>query len=253
MGISGWGQLRIRRHNQQLFTNKASFGPVGQIIDNRRIRLGPIFNNLVDFQRPDRVCCCFSPALKLARLIQISHVDERRKLFFGQPNRPGVHCGRFRGYGFLFYRNGRFFTGEAGHLIVQRADNIGEPFDPLSRPLTFWQKHFNSILMSKQALCKRAAETLDNGLISVNLSAAAANVCLVAFHFFGDTPHELAARVNLQHLRPRQRTASVNRLESFRNLGRVFGGQRLCFFVAAGNVNNCQCIFVNLSTKLVMR
>ena len=86
------GQLRSRWHNQQLFTNEAALGPVRQIIDNRRIWLGPLFNNLVDFQRPDRVCCSFSSALKLARLVQISHVDERRKLFFCQSNRSIILC-----------------------------------------------------------------------------------------------------------------------------------------------------------------
>ena len=45
------------------------------------------------------------------------------------------------------------------------------------------------------------------------ISAAAADVCLVAFHFFRHSPHELAARVNLQHLRPSQRAAPVKRLE----------------------------------------
>ena len=61
-------------------------------------------------------------------------------------------------------------------------------------------------------------------------------------------------RVNLQHLRPSQRTAPVNRLESLRNLGRVFRGERLHFFVKAGDINNSQRIFVNLSStrKLVM-
>ena len=92
--------------------------------------------------------------------------------------------------------------------------------------------------MAKQALGKRAIETLDNGLISVNFSTAAANLCFVVFHFFGHVPHELSARVSLQHLRPNQRTAPVNRLESFRNLGRVFRGQGLRFFVKAGDINN---------------
>ena len=115
-------------------------------------------------------------------------------------------------------------------------------------------RSFHGILMAKQALGKRAVETLDNGLVSVNFSASAADVCFVVFHFFGHTPHELAARDNLQHLRPSQRTTSVNRLESLRNFGRVFRCQRLCFFVTAGDVDNCQRIFVNLSStrKLVM-
>ena len=83
--ISGWRQLSIRRHNQQLFTNEAAFGPVGQIIDDRFIWLGLVLNDLVDFQRPDRVCCSFGAALKFARLIQISHIDERRKFFSAAP------------------------------------------------------------------------------------------------------------------------------------------------------------------------
>ena len=52
--------------------------------------------------------------------------------------------------------------------------------------------------MTKQALCKRAVETLDNGLVPVNFSATAGDVCFVVFNFFGHTPHELVARVNLQ-------------------------------------------------------
>ena len=79
--ISGGRQLCIRRHNQHFFAKEAALGPVGQIIDNRLIRLCLIFNNLVDFQRPDRVCCSFGSALMFARLIQISHIDERRDFF----------------------------------------------------------------------------------------------------------------------------------------------------------------------------
>ena len=86
-GISGGRQLSIRRHDQKLFTNKAALGPVRQIIDNGLIWLGLIFNNLVDFQRPDRICCSFGSALKLARLIQIPHIVERRKFFLATPTR----------------------------------------------------------------------------------------------------------------------------------------------------------------------
>ena len=83
--ISGGRQLGIRRHNQQLFTNKAALGPVRQIIYNGLIWLGLIFNDLIDFQRPDRVCCSFGSALKFARLIQIPHIDQRRKFFLAAP------------------------------------------------------------------------------------------------------------------------------------------------------------------------
>ena len=89
---SGEWQLCIRRHDQQLFTNKTALGPVRQIIDNRLIRFGYISSNLVDFQRPDRVSGSFGPAFKFARLIQISHIDKRRKFVFVQSNRPGILC-----------------------------------------------------------------------------------------------------------------------------------------------------------------
>ena len=48
-GILGRRQLGIRRNNQQLFANESAFGPIRQIIDYRLIRLGPIFNDLIDF------------------------------------------------------------------------------------------------------------------------------------------------------------------------------------------------------------
>ena len=114
-GISGRRQLSIRRHNQQLFTNEAALGPVRQIIDNRLIWLCLIFNNLIfnNFQRPDRVCCSFSPTLKFSRLIQISHIDERRKFFSVSPT------------GLLYFVDGfeetAFSLIATAHLIVQGA------------------------------------------------------------------------------------------------------------------------------------
>ena len=79
---SGGRKLCIRRHNQQLFMNKAALGAIRQIIDNWLIWFGDISFNLVDFQRPDRVCGSFGPAFKFAGLIQISQIDKRRKFFF---------------------------------------------------------------------------------------------------------------------------------------------------------------------------
>ena len=108
--------------------------------------------------------------------------------------------------------------------------------------------------MSEQALGERAVETFNNSLVSVNLSAPTANICFVVFHLFGHASHELAPRVNQQHLRPRQRAALVNRLTSLRNYSRVFRGQRLSFFVATGDVNNSERVFVNSAAtqKLVV-
>ena len=89
---SGGRKLCIRRHNQQLFTNKAALGPVRQIIDNRLIRFSHISFNLVDFQRPDRVSGSFCPAFKFAGLIQISNIDKRGEFVFIQANRSGIFC-----------------------------------------------------------------------------------------------------------------------------------------------------------------
>ena len=81
-----------------------------------------------------------------------------------------------------------------------------------------------------------------------------AKCSFVIFHFSCHTSHELAARVNLQHLRPHQRALLVNRLKGLCNFSRVFQGQRLSFFVMAGNINNSQQVLVNFATtqKLVV-
>ena len=100
--------------------------------------------------------------------------------------------------------------------------------------------------MTKIVLGERAVETFNDNFISVNFSAPTANTCFVAFHFFGHTSHELAARVNLQHLWPVQRVL-VNRLKSLRNFCRVFRGQKLSFFVTAGHVDNRKRVFVNFA------
>ena len=58
---------------------------------------------------------------------------------------------------------------------------------------------------------------------------------------FGHTPHEITARVDLQHMRVSQRAVLVNWLKSLCNYSRIFWGQRLSFFITADNVNNSQC------------
>ena len=99
--------------------------------------------------------------------------------------------------------------------------------------------------MAEQALGKGAVQTLNDGLVSMNFIASAANIGFVIFHFFGHIPHKLAARVNLQHIRPSQRAALLNRLKGLRNFSRVFRGQRLSFFITAGDVNNSQRVFID--------
>ena len=147
-------------------------------------------------------------------------------------------------YPFLFDCGSRLFASQVGHLIVQRGNNVREPFDPRSRPLARRQEHFHAIQMDKQTFVERACETLHNSLGSVNFSS---ECIFCGFPFLGQTLHKLTARVNLQNLRRSQRAALVNRLESLRNFGRGFRGQRLGFYVTAADVDNGHRVFANFS------
>ena len=71
-------------------------------------------------------------------------------------------------------------------------------------------------------LSKGEVEALNNGLVSVNFNAPAANCRFVIFHFFGDRAHKLAARVNLEQLRAFQRPVFVEFFKSTRNFGSLF-------------------------------
>ena len=78
----------------------------------------------------------------------------------------------------------------------------------------------------------------------MNFSAPEANKCSVVFHLFGNSAHEFAPGVNLQHLRPFQRPALVNLLKG---LIRIFGSQGLSLFVLAGHVGNGEHVFENFA------
>ena len=103
-------------------------------------------------------------------------------------------------YPFLFDCGRRLFASQVGHLIVQKGNNVREPFDSRSRLLARRQEHFHAMQMAKQTLGERSVETLYNSLVSVNFSTPATNVYFVVFHFFGQTLHKLTAWVNLQNL-----------------------------------------------------
>ena len=100
---------------------------------------------------------------------------------------------------------GFFFSGKACYFVVQSGNNFGEPFHPRSGPLTLRETHFNGVLVPKQTLAKDAVDTLNNGLVAVNVNVSAPDVCFVIFHVFCNSAHEFAPRVNLQHLWPSQR------------------------------------------------
>ena len=102
--------------------------------------------------------------------------------------------------------------------------------------------------MPEQALGKGAVETFNNGLLAVNFSAPAPNICFVIFHLFCNSANEFALGVNFQHLRPLQRRALVNLLKGLGDLIRIFRGQGFSLFVAAGHVGNGQHVFENFAS-----
>ena len=101
-----------------------------------------------------------------------------------------------------------------------------------------WKPHFHGVLVPEQVLSQGALETFNNGLVAVNFSAPASDICFVFFHLFCDSAHEFAPGVNLQHFWPRQRAAPVNCLKSIHNFIRIFRGQGFGLFVGAGHINN---------------
>lgn len=65
----------------------------------------------------------------------------------------------------------------------------------------------------------------------------------------GQTSHELLPRIHLQ-----QFETLAKQLKNFRDLCKIFGGQRLRLFVKAGDIKKGQRVFVNFpaARKLVM-
>ena len=84
--ISRW-RLCVGRHNQQFFTDKAMFGTIVQITDNRLIQLSQSPFKLVDFQRPDWICSSFSSTFKFTGLVEIANIHVGGELFFVHTNR----------------------------------------------------------------------------------------------------------------------------------------------------------------------
>lgn len=87
-------------------------------------------------------------------------------------------------------------------------------------------------------IAKCVVKTFNDSLISVNFSAPMADGCFVVYHFFGHTPHELTARINLEQLMQSQKVALLNRLKNLHNFSAVFAVQRLSFFALAGDIDN---------------
>ena len=101
-----------------------------------------------------------------------------------------------------------FFASETGHFIVECGHNFWQSFYPSGRP-TRWHIHLHGILIAKQLFGQGAVESLNYRLISVDIGASSANGNIVLTHSLGHSPHELASRIDLQHLRPLERTVFV--------------------------------------------
>ena len=126
---------------------------------------------------------------------------------------------------FFFDGNCWFLASEACYFVVQSGNNFRKPFHPHSRTLALGESHFIGVLVATEALSQDAVEMLNNGLVSMNFSSTSSNKCFVVFHLFGNSAHEFAPGINLQHLRPFQRTALVNLLKGTGDLIRIFRSQ----------------------------
>ena len=113
------------------------------MIDDRHAQVGYSYFKRGDFQSPNWVCCPFSSTF--ARLVQITSSHVREELFF-------VHEKGFNTTPFSLIAAAGLFASQSGDLIVQRANNVREPFDPRRRPLASWQEHFYGLLIAKQGL-----------------------------------------------------------------------------------------------------
>ena len=105
-----------------------------QIIDDRLIWFSHSSFNIVDFQRPDRVCSSFSPAFEFTGLIQISYIDEWEELFFFRAKRSGILF-KFGGGSLFFDCDSWFFlirlvssplraSTTSGSLLTQAVDRF---------------------------------------------------------------------------------------------------------------------------------
>ena len=131
--------------------------------------------------------------------------------------------------------------------------NIGQPFHPSGRP-TRGHIHLHGILVTKQSFRKGAVESLNYGLISVDIGSATADGCFVVLHSLGHSTHKLTPRVYLQQLRPLERSAPVYLGKPPGHFIAILTRQCLRSFVPADHIHNRQGILVNLlsSREFVM-
>ena len=170
-----------------------------------------------------------------------------------KPHWPHIRGGRFGGDSLLAYRLSWLLANQSSHFVVERRDNIGQPFHPSGRPAR-GHIHLHGILVAKQSFSQGAVESFNYGLISVDIGPPTADGNIVLAHSIGHSTHKLTPRVDLQHLRPLERPASVYLGKASRDFIAILTRQCLRSFVPACHIHNRQGVLVNLlsSREFVM-
>ena len=169
------------------------------------------------------------------------------------PHWSHIRCCWFGSHSILTYRNGWFLANQSSYFVIQCSHNFGQTFHP-SGGAARGHIHLHGILVAKQFFSQGAVETFNYCLIYVDIGAPAANGNIVLAHSLGHSAHELASRIDLQHLWPLERAVSVYLGKASRNFIRLLRSERLGRFVPAGYIHNRQGVLVNLlsSRKFVM-
>ena len=103
-----------------------------QIIDVRLIQLSYSSFKLVAFQTPDWIYSPFGPRLKLAWLVEIANIHIRGEFLVHTNRRLSKERKVLLKQPCFFYCISRFLASQAGDLITQGANNVGNSFGSCS-------------------------------------------------------------------------------------------------------------------------
>ena len=142
----------VGQNGKQLLKHKPPFRAVLQIIHNWLVGLYKGRPEIMDFQRPDNISGSLPPAFQLTSLIQVSNIYNWRGFFSIFSYRAQKESGGFCSNGLFFDGFGGFSACEASDFAVQSRDHSRKPNDPFGRSLALRKPHFDSTLLSGQAL-----------------------------------------------------------------------------------------------------
>ena len=164
---------------------------------------------------------------------------------------PHVRCCWFGRNNLLAYRNGWFLANQSSHFVIQRGHNFWQTFHPSGRPARR-HVHLHSILKAKH-FSARVRLNVQLWLDLCGYLAPSANGNIVLAHSLSHSAHELASRIDLQHLWPLER-ACLYILQARATSSDSFEVIASAASVPAGHIYNSQGVLVNLlsSRKLSM-